>query len=259
MCYSWEVWQGCSVCFKTKRVSKELIPIFITFVPLFSIRILQGILGREASLWAECSHSVVFFFFTPRFCQASLIRGLSLAWHCCCKGLFMPSSLTLSLPPWSSSSAYNDGAQERKNIHCTQDRYFMQDDLEESAERKACQFKRSWLGDCSGMQDPHYGYSQGRPCILLRMNRVRQPSVNSVPWFILAQKTKEGASISRHTECYCTAETPRFHSEWHLVAMWGRGWSNMRPHQQRLSWFELNVSFIWNFTLESVLYLFYRS
>lgn len=50
----------------------------------------------------------------------------------------------------------------------------MQDDLEESADRKACQFKRSWLGDCSGLQDPHYGYSQGRPCILLRMNRVRK-------------------------------------------------------------------------------------
>lgn len=67
---------------------------------------------------------------------------------------------------------YNDGAQERKNIRCAQDRYFMQDDLEESAERKACQFKRSWLGECSGLQDPHYGYSQGRPCILLRMNRI---------------------------------------------------------------------------------------
>uniref|UniRef100_A0A673CT44 Sodium/potassium-transporting ATPase subunit beta n=1 Tax=Sphaeramia orbicularis TaxID=375764 RepID=A0A673CT44_9TELE len=71
-----------------------------------------------------------------------------------------------------SRHTYNDGAQERKNIRCAQDRYFMQDDLEESAERKACQFKRSWLGDCSGLQDPHYGYSQGRPCILLRMNRI---------------------------------------------------------------------------------------
>ncbi|KAM4621207.1 protein ATP1B4 isoform 2-T3 [Polymixia lowei] len=67
---------------------------------------------------------------------------------------------------------YNDNAQERKNIHCQQERYFMQDDLDESAERKACQFKRSWLGDCSGLQDPHYGYSQGKPCILLRMNRI---------------------------------------------------------------------------------------
>uniref|UniRef100_A0A8D3EDL7 Sodium/potassium-transporting ATPase subunit beta n=1 Tax=Scophthalmus maximus TaxID=52904 RepID=A0A8D3EDL7_SCOMX len=104
--------------------------------------------------------------------------GLSLAWHCCGKDLFMPFlSHSPSLPPCplspgSSFAAYNDGTQEKRNIRCTQDRYFMQDDLEESAERKACQFKRSWLGDCSGMQDPHYGYSQGRPCVLLRMNRI---------------------------------------------------------------------------------------
>lgn len=55
----------------------------------------------------------------------------------------------------------------------------MQDNLEEQEERKACQFKRSWLGECSGLRDPHYGYSQGRPCILLRMNRVRFATVKS--------------------------------------------------------------------------------
>lgn len=84
--------------FKMKRACDELILIFTTFVPLFSIWFLQGMLGREASLWAECSHSMRFFFFTPRFCQASLIRGLSLAGHCCSEALFMPSS-SLILPP----------------------------------------------------------------------------------------------------------------------------------------------------------------
>lgn len=98
----------------------------------------------------------------------------------------MPSSLLLPLcrffsfffffSPLCPFPAYNDGAQERKNIRCTKEKYFIQDDLEESTERKACQFKRSWLGDCSGLQDPHYGYSQGRPCILLRMNRVSRAS-----------------------------------------------------------------------------------
>lgn len=103
-------------------------------------------------------------------CQASLIRGL--AGQSCCKGLFMPPHPPF-LSPCSSFSAYNDGIQQRKNIHCTQDRYFLQDNLDESAERKACQFKRSWLGECSGLHDPNYGYSLGKPCILLRMNRVR--------------------------------------------------------------------------------------
>ncbi|XP_026874348.2 protein ATP1B4 [Electrophorus electricus] len=67
---------------------------------------------------------------------------------------------------------YDDVVQERRNMACTQDGYFMQDDLEESAERKACQFKRSWLGPCSGSQDKDFGYSKGKPCILLRMNRI---------------------------------------------------------------------------------------
>lgn len=49
----------------------------------------------------------------------------------------------------------------------------MQDNLEESAERKACRFKRSWLGECSGIEDKTFGYSNGKPCILLKMNRVR--------------------------------------------------------------------------------------
>ncbi|XP_004545815.1 protein ATP1B4 isoform X1 [Maylandia zebra] len=67
---------------------------------------------------------------------------------------------------------YNDAAQQRKNIPCDKETYFMQDDLDEAAERKACQFKRSWLGQCSGLQDANFGYSQGMPCILLRMNRI---------------------------------------------------------------------------------------
>ncbi|KAI4892865.1 hypothetical protein NFI96_000758 [Prochilodus magdalenae] len=67
---------------------------------------------------------------------------------------------------------YDDTVQERRNIACMQDAYFMQDDLEESAERKACQFKRSWLGPCSGLQEKDFGYSAGKPCILLKMNRI---------------------------------------------------------------------------------------
>jgi len=54
----------------------------------------------------------------------------------------------------------------------------MQDHLEESKERKACAFKRSWLGECSGLQDPHYGYSQGKPCVFLRMNRVSMKNLS---------------------------------------------------------------------------------
>ncbi|XP_065128028.2 protein ATP1B4 [Paramisgurnus dabryanus] len=67
---------------------------------------------------------------------------------------------------------YDDALQERRNIQCKENSYFMQDDLEESAERKACQFKRSMLEDCSGVKDRDFGYSKGNPCILLKMNRI---------------------------------------------------------------------------------------
>ncbi|XP_063046393.1 protein ATP1B4 [Engraulis encrasicolus] len=67
---------------------------------------------------------------------------------------------------------YDDKRQEERNIQCDQDQYFMQDDKKEEEERKACQFKRSMLEECSGLTDRHYGYSQGKPCILLHMNRI---------------------------------------------------------------------------------------
>uniref|UniRef100_A0A670JYG5 Sodium/potassium-transporting ATPase subunit beta n=2 Tax=Podarcis muralis TaxID=64176 RepID=A0A670JYG5_PODMU len=66
---------------------------------------------------------------------------------------------------------YDDKVQEQKNIKCNEGNYFIQDG-EESGQRKACQFKRSTLNACSGIDDPSFGYSTGQPCILLKMNRI---------------------------------------------------------------------------------------
>lgn len=48
----------------------------------------------------------------------------------------------------------------------------MQDDSEEKT-KEACRFKRDVLSLCSGLSDTNFGYSEGKPCVLLKMNRVK--------------------------------------------------------------------------------------
>ncbi|KAG8553763.1 hypothetical protein GDO81_003534 [Engystomops pustulosus] len=67
--------------------------------------------------------------------------------------------------------AYDDNKQRATNVECTPGRYFIQEG-EEYEERKACQFRRSMLKNCSGIEDPSFGFSTGKPCILLKMNRI---------------------------------------------------------------------------------------
>lgn len=66
--------------------------------------------------------------------------------------------------------AYNDSLQDGNQI-CTKGDYFEQGD-DVVGEKKACQFKRSFLRQCSGLADSNFGYSEGQPCILVKMNRV---------------------------------------------------------------------------------------
>lgn len=56
-------------------------------------------------------------------------------------------------------------------------------------QRKVCQFKRSLLRSCSGLIDSSFGFRDGRPCVILRLNRVVGLKPSGDPYINCTSKT----------------------------------------------------------------------
>ncbi|KAM9327472.1 sodium/potassium-transporting ATPase subunit beta-1b [Pholidichthys leucotaenia] len=87
---------------------------------------------------------------------------------------------------------YNDDKQldQMKFEDCgdVPDGYKHRGDLEDDlGVRRACRFRLSTLGPCSGLEDREFGFTKGQPCLIVKLNRIvnfrpRPPTSNeSIP------------------------------------------------------------------------------
>ncbi|XP_054029003.1 sodium/potassium-transporting ATPase subunit beta-2 isoform X4 [Dryobates pubescens] len=120
---------------------------------------------------------------------------------------------------------YNDSLQAARNAPCVPGRYNEQpDDAVPNYPKRACRFNRSALGACSGLghagADWDYGYGSGRPCVLVKVNRVinffpgRNKSINVICMakvnytqpVVAVRFSNASANVEHHIECRLQAE-----------------------------------------------------
>ncbi|XP_053723643.1 sodium/potassium-transporting ATPase subunit beta-1a [Synchiropus splendidus] len=86
---------------------------------------------------------------------------------------------------------YNDIAQadDSKYEDCGDEPQYYKDrgTIEnDKSRRRACRFSKSWLSTCSGESDPTFGFAEGKPCLIVKLNRIvnfkpRAPANQTLP------------------------------------------------------------------------------
>ncbi|XP_078514203.1 potassium-transporting ATPase subunit beta [Lissotriton helveticus] len=70
-------------------------------------------------------------------------------------------------------AAYNSTVQAAQNVNCsshTKIKALLS--TPGSKTMRACQFTTEMLGECSGEEDENYGFHDGKPCFVIKMNRI---------------------------------------------------------------------------------------
>ncbi|XP_078056980.1 sodium/potassium-transporting ATPase subunit beta-2-like isoform X2 [Mustelus asterias] len=159
----------------------------------------QEFLGRTGSSWALILLFYVVFYtfltglfsltmwvllqtvndYTPKYQDRITNPGLMIRPRT--EGLFVGFNVTQQ-NTWQSYvkalndylDSYNDSVQVSTNDQCKPGRYYLQEDSGDvrNTPKRSCQFNRTLLGQCSGMEDRSYGFNTGKPCILIKMNKI---------------------------------------------------------------------------------------
>uniref|UniRef100_A0A8D0G9W5 Sodium/potassium-transporting ATPase subunit beta n=1 Tax=Sphenodon punctatus TaxID=8508 RepID=A0A8D0G9W5_SPHPU len=68
--------------------------------------------------------------------------------------------------------AYNE-TEQRDNINCTKEKYYTQTSfLAPNHTKYSCKFTADMLENCSGLVDSTFGFQEGKPCLIIKMNRI---------------------------------------------------------------------------------------
>uniref|UniRef100_A0A4W4FEG2 Sodium/potassium-transporting ATPase subunit beta-2 n=1 Tax=Electrophorus electricus TaxID=8005 RepID=A0A4W4FEG2_ELEEL len=140
----------------------------------------RELLGRTASSWGLILlfYLVFYTFLAGMFCLTMYVMLLTLDDY---KPTWQDRLATPGTDPHSDQSrpyphtpTLTSDKQVLKNDACAPDQYFIQEDSGQvrNNPKRSCQFNRTVLGECSGLTDRTYGYRSGKPCVLIKLNRV---------------------------------------------------------------------------------------
>ncbi|TKS74822.1 Sodium/potassium-transporting ATPase subunit beta-233 [Collichthys lucidus] len=100
--------------------------------------------------------------------------------YICLAGIFVGTIQALLLTLSNYKPTYQDRVAPPDSPRPYTDRGPLEAD---TTQKKVCRFHRSLLGSCSGVEDRNFGFNEGKPCIIVKLNRIvffrpKAPSTN---------------------------------------------------------------------------------